>query len=55
MKDRWRNEEQEFIKPIEMRNISTFISGNCQAPGPVPGQSQHSYLDSQREGPGLTL
>ena len=28
---------------------------NCQAPGPVSGQSQHSYSDTHGKGPGWTL
>ena len=27
----------------------------CQALGPVPGQSQNFYSNSQSKGPGLTL
>ena len=31
------------------------FNGNCQALGPVPGQSQISFSDSQKKGPVLTL
>ena len=37
------------IASIKIKTVKIWLMNYCQAPGPVPGQSQNSYSDSQRK------